>query len=104
MRALKTLVIGLAVLIVAGLTVVAFTVVNRAGDGAATGAAFGDVRVMIPPGSMIESTMVDGGRLVATLVLLDGSRRTLVVDLATGRRLGTIRFVPGAPSPKDKKP
>jgi len=103
MRALKTLVIGMAVLIVVGLTVVVITAIKRTGDGgapvAAKGAAFGDVQVAIPAGARVETTTVDGGRLVVTLVQSDGSRRTMVVDLATGKRLGMIRFVPSPPTP-----
>lgn len=108
MRALKTLVIGMAVLIVVGLTVVVVTTIKRAGgDGAsegATGTAFGDVEVSIPPGARVEDNTIDGGRLIATLRLADGGRRTLVVDLATGKSLGTIRFVPSPPRPKENKP
>ena len=102
------LVIGMAVLIVAGLTVVAITVVKRSGDDGATVAGavavFGEAKVMIPADARVESTAVDGGRLVVTLVRSDGSYQTMVVDLATGKRLGMIRFVPGVSGAKDQKP
>ncbi len=108
MRALKGLVIAMALLIAIGLAVVAVTIVGRLGDGGAGSAGdgrtaapkgpaaaeasrvFGDVRVALPPGSDIVETMVDGGRLIVRLRLENGATRMLVIDLATGKRLGAL--------------
>ena len=105
MRALKALVIAMAVLIAAGLGVIVVALVERAGEPlsdspkAAAGApAFGEVRVPVPAGARLVETTVAGDRLILRLRLADGAARIVVVDLATGRRLGTVRLVL-APAP-----
>jgi hypothetical protein len=114
MRALKGLVIGMGALIVIGLLVVVVALIERA-DGFDDGApaqsaasppaqsaassekhAFGDVAVTLPPGAKVVATTTDAGRLVVHLRLADGTARVLVLDLATGKPLGTIRLAPAA--------
>ena len=116
MKALKALVITMAVLIAAGLAVIAVTIFNRAttadraprqassitgpnaaGPGRieAPPRAFGAVRETLPPGARIVSTEAEGGRLIVTLALRSGATRIIVLDLDTGRRLGTIDLEPG---------
>ncbi len=105
MRALKALVIGMGILILIGFAAVVMAVIQRAGDGggenpaavrsgAATERAFGDVRVSLPPGAQVIGTSADGGRLIVHLRLAGGEARILVIDLATGKRLGAIRLAP----------
>ena len=90
MPALKALVIGMALLIVAGLAVVAVTIANRTLDGGGpTDAAFA-----LPPGAEILETALDGGRIALRLRLADGGTAIHVYDLDTGRRLAVARIGP----------
>ena len=101
MRALKGLVIAMALLIAIGLAVVAVTIVGRLGDGgsAAPPAAFGTAKVEIPSGSVVSKTVVEGDRLLVYLRLSGGGESIVVVDLKTGKFLGSIEFVPGGTQP-----
>jgi hypothetical protein len=114
MQALKVLVAVMGVLIVAGLAVIGVTLVKRIGGegpappaaavpalGAASlakgglgGAQFGDKTVELPKNGRLTGVHTEAGRLVLR-VLLPGSREMLIVlDLATGERLGTINVNP----------
>jgi len=116
MKALKALVVVMAVLIVAALTAVVFTLVQRAGDGAAVGAAssgrpgapapsvpiaglpgpgFGETSVALPPGAEIVETRIGDGRIVLRIREPGGGAALVVIDAATGRRLGLVRIETG---------
>ena len=102
MRALKGLVIAMALLIAIGLAVVAVAIVNRLGDGgfgAPPPVAFGTAKVEIPSGSVVSKTVVEGDRLLVYLRLSGGRESILVVDLKTGKSLGSIELVPGGTKP-----
>ncbi len=111
MRALKALVIGMGILIVAGFAVLVVGLIQRVGvggdgDGGVAGSTprapiagmkspavsgdFGDVRVSLPAGAVVAGVSTDAGRLVVHVRLAGGASRVLVIDLATGRRLGAI--------------
>jgi len=114
MRWLKTLVIGMGAVIVIGLMVVIVEVVRRAGEpsqsvalsslppappviGAPAPAAVtpparmpGDISILIPPGATAEEIVTDKARLVVRLLLADGSAALLLIDAATGKKLGMI--------------
>ena len=92
MRALKALVIGMGVLIVAGLVTVVVTIANRTldADRPPTEAAFA-----IPPGAEVLETALDGGRMALRLRLPDGTAAIHVFDLATGRRVAVARIEEG---------
>ncbi len=100
MRGLKALVIGMGILIVIGLAVVVVTIAKRTSDrsgGGADTAPTGRVfatDVAIPAGARVVETTADGGRVLVRLALPGGKSRILVIDAATGRRLGTIDLVP----------
>ena len=89
MGALKALVIGMAVLIVAGLAVVAVTIANRVGvrEGAGPSGTAGTLAV--PAGAAILETDIEGGRIALRLRLSDGTMAIHVHDLTDGRRIGT---------------
>ena len=103
LRGLKILVIVLGVLILAGVAVIITTIVNRAQSGSRGGepvaaavepaapAAFGERSLDLPAGAKIESMVAEGDRLILRLRLKDGAESLVVVDLATGRRLGILR-------------
>jgi hypothetical protein len=108
MRALKTLVIVMGILILAGMGLVGYVLVKRglngptqhattlqvpqapiAGDG-----PYGPVELALPSGAKIVSTRTAGGRLVVELALPNGVTRELVVGLTDGKLVGTIDLKP----------
>jgi hypothetical protein len=90
--ALKLLVIVMGVMLVAGVAVLIVVIAGRASQKAAvTGAPpFAAAPIELPPGARIEAMSTGSDRLVIDLILADGNRQLLVLDLATGRRIGTI--------------
>jgi hypothetical protein len=122
MKALKLSVILMGVLILVGLAVVAITVAkraNRPGPPAASsqavpapavappvagmpGAAaqppgFGQVTVRYPGGFEPVETVADGDRLIVRFKSAAGSGRIVILDLRTGRVLGTVTLAPETP-------
>ena len=99
MRALKILIVVMGILLVGGLAtliaVIAKRVADRQPSSAATApvavpAPFAAAPVELPAGSRLEAMAVGADRLVLHIALVDGNRELLVIDLASGRRLGTI--------------
>ncbi len=88
MRALKALVIGMGVLIAAGLITVVVTIANRTLDG---GGPPSEAALALPPGAEVLETALDGGRIALRLRLPGGAQAIHVFDLATGRRVATAR-------------
>ena len=88
MRALKALVIGMGVLIAAGLITVVITIANRTLDG---GGPPTEAALALPPGAEVLETALDGGRIALRLRLPGGAQAIHVFDLATGRRVATAR-------------
>jgi len=98
MRAVKFLVVFMGVLIVVGLTVVVVTILSRSAHVAdEKPEGFGTVRVTAPAGAEIGEGTSDGRHLIVRLRLPDGAVRFQLVDLATGRALGSVDFVPERP-------
>ncbi len=115
-RLLKAIVIGLGVLLVAGLAVVVGTIVHRAGQLApappaaavtteitsAAPSAFGSKKLDLPPGSRLIEIHPEGDRLILRLRQVGGNEQLMVLSLITGERLGIIDLGAGAatgPSP-----
>ena len=122
MRALKALVIGMGILIIIGIALVGYGVYRRgkAPEPPKPAAAqppspqppapqppvpqpaatptppkpYGPIQIVLPPGSRVIDSQASNGRLVVELELLDGARRNIVFDLATGAVLGTIDLKP----------
>ena len=111
MKALKALVIVMGVLIVAALTVVVVTVVQRAGApepgtahragapapsvpiAGAPAPGFGETDIALPRGTSVVETRTGDGRIVLRVQDGAGGNQALVViDARTGRRLGLIRL------------
>ncbi len=88
MRALKALVIGMGVLIAAGLITVVVTIADRTLDG---GGPPTEAALAIPPGAEVLETALDGGRIALRLRLPGGAQAIHVFDLATGERVATAR-------------
>ena len=97
MQALKYLVIFMAVLIVAGMALLAYGLVTRvANDG---GEGFSTVDVPLPEGCSIAETAVSENRMILRFDGLAerGCQQVVVVDMATGKLLGQVRAVAPAP-------
>ena len=69
---LKALVIGMGVLIVAGIGVVAVTLVNRMGGAPTASSSSTAGRIEMPQGAQILETHLDGGRIAVRYALPDG--------------------------------
>ncbi|MFQ5535629.1 MAG: hypothetical protein ACE5EM_12505 [Sphingomonadales bacterium] len=113
-RRLKALVIGLGILIVIFFGLIVTTIIFRltkmparneppvaaAVDSADT-AAFGDLRVTVPEDLQVTQILVEGNRLLVRLDSAAGAPgQVMIFDLATGVRLGTLRFEPESLSPE----
>ena len=97
MRALKILVVVMGVLIVIGFAALIAGIagkMSRDRPGASVERPFAATAIDIPPGARIEAMTASPTRLILDLALPDGGRQLLVVDLATGARLGTIELRP----------
>lgn len=109
MKLLKASVIIMGILIVIGMTILLATVIKRYGEGDTATAAgpsssaglsapvergFGERAVSIPKGAEPLETRLDGSRLVVRLRLADGTSALLILDAASGEKLGLIRFDP----------
>ena len=97
MRALKILVVVMGVLIVIGFAALIAGIagkMSRDRPGASVERPFAATAIDIPPGARIEAMTASPTRLILDLALPDGGRQLLVVDLATGARLGTITLRP----------
>jgi hypothetical protein len=89
-RALTILVAVMTVLIVIATGAVVFGIAQKL--GARRAASVASATVSIPAGARVEAMTATADRLVLALALPDGSRQVLVIDLATGRNVATIRL------------
>ncbi len=113
LRALRFLVIAMGVAIVVGTAVVVVTIFQRASTGwgdaqpaepavetaasdAVPHSGFGIRMLDVPRGSRVVDMAADGNRLIVHLEMSGGGRRIVVLDTATGARLGAfeVREVP----------
>jgi hypothetical protein len=110
MRALKVAVIVMAVLLVAGFSLVIGELIRRHGarplasPGASqvvspganpAASAFGTIEVALPAGCTLADSTVSEGRLVLRLGSGGACGLIIVLDLATGRELGRFKLTPG---------
>ena len=95
MRALKILVVVMGVMLVVGFAALVALVAGRVSRGGPAGTAahrFAASPIDIPRGARIEAMTTGSDRLILALELPDGRRQLVVIDLATGVRLGTIEL------------
>ena len=99
MRALKALVIGMGLLIAAGMALIAYGFYSTATDpgfapfSPSTGPArgFGEASVTLPSGCTIVEVQPDGDRLYLRIgPPISDCERVIVLDAHTGEVLGTI--------------
>jgi hypothetical protein len=101
MKPLIALVIIMSVLIVAGLVVVVVGIANRVAGGGGTASSHGSpefaaVDLPVPAGCQVMETTTAADRLILRLGSGERCNQILIVDMATGRLLGTLRLVPNA--------
>jgi len=78
-------------MLIAGVAaLVAAVAVRLSHRGAAPPAAFTAPPVGLPHGAKIEAISTGPDRIVLEILLSDGTRQLVVIDLASGRQLGTI--------------
>ncbi|HXC89421.1 MAG TPA: DUF6476 family protein [Stellaceae bacterium] len=97
MRALTIFVVAMGIVLVVGFGAVVAVIAGRMSRGAPTASAdhpFPTTAVEIPRGAWVEAMTTAPNRLILDLVLPDGERRLVVLDLGSGARLGTIELRP----------
>ena len=94
MRALKILVGVMGAMILAAVALLGATMAGRLSKGAPTAAGFAAAPIEIPAGAHVEAMSTGPDRVVLDLVLADGTRQLVILDLATGKKLGTIPLRP----------
>jgi uncharacterized protein DUF6476 len=91
MRGLKILVVAMGAMLVVGIVALVVAIAAQLSHRfPAPAAAFSAPPVMLPHGSKIETMSIGSDRIVLQVDLVDGSVQLVVIDLATGRELGTI--------------
>jgi Family of unknown function (DUF6476) len=93
MRGLKIAVVVMGVMLIVGFAVLIAVVagrLSRGGSGSNTPRPFAVAPIDIPRGARIEAMTAWTDRLVLGLALPEGGRQLVIIDLATGARLGTI--------------
>jgi hypothetical protein len=92
-RGLKILVIVMAVMILAGFAAIVIVIAGRmprSAPATAPSQPFAAAPIELPAGARIETMGVGSERLVLEILLPDGNRRLVIIELATGRPLGAI--------------
>lgn len=97
MQALKALVIGMGVLIIAGMAILVYGLTGKVGTSLSSKpspAAFGTIRANLPAGASVDTVHVEDGNAVVHLVMPDGGAQIMVFRLSDGRQTGTIELLP----------
>jgi len=92
MRALKILVIVMGVMLIGGFALLVAVIAGRLSRGGGVPRSFVATTIDVPRDARIGSMTATADRLVVELVLPQGGHQLIVVDLATGARLGTIEL------------
>ena len=94
MRALKILVVVMGIMLVVGFAALVAVIAGRVsrGGGQPISRVFADRAIDIPRGAHIEAMTTTPERLILALALPEGGREILIIDLATGARLGRIEL------------
>ena len=95
MRALKILVVVMGIMLVVGFAALIIAIAGRVSHRRPEAAAnhpLATTPIEIPRGARVEAMTAASDRLILDLVLPDGDRELVLIDLATGARLGTIEL------------
>ena len=101
MQALKVLVVGMGIAILAVLGVIVATRIQRAGGGPDKAAGPGEIALAVPAGCRLAEAGAAEGRLILRLdgPAEEGCRQAVVLDLESGAVLGRVTLVPGSTKP-----
>ena len=97
MRALKILVVVMGVMLVFGFAALIAVIagrVSRGGPPTTAARGFAAPPIDIPRGARIEAMTTGADRLILDLMLPEGERQLVIIDLVKGVRLGTIELRP----------
>jgi hypothetical protein len=97
MQAVKAIVIGMGILIIAGVAILVYGLTNKFGAPASpkpSEAAFGTIRATMPAGASVESVQLQDGNALVQLAMPDGGAQIMVFRLSDGRQTGTIELQP----------
>jgi hypothetical protein len=96
-RALRILVIVMGIILVGGFVALIISIAYMTKHRetalpvpATTRSPYAAPAIELPAGARIEAMALGADRLVLNIITPDGNRELLVLDLASGRRLGTI--------------
>lgn len=95
MRAIKVLVVVMGVMLVVGFAALIVAIaarMSRSGSPPAAARVFAARPIEIPRGARIEAMTAGADRLVLGLELPEGNRQLVIIDLASGARIGTIEL------------
>jgi uncharacterized protein DUF6476 len=95
MRAFKVLVVVMGIMLVVGFAALVGVIagrVSRSGSVPTAARAFTNAGVDIPRDARIEAMAAGPDRIVLALTLPGGGRQLMIIDMATGARLGTIEL------------
>jgi hypothetical protein len=95
LRALKILVVVMGVMLVVGFAALIAAIAIRASHRKPeppAGHLVAESAIEIPRGARVEAMTTAPDRLILDFVLPDGERQILVIDLATGARVGVIQL------------
>jgi Family of unknown function (DUF6476) len=96
MRALKILVLVMGVMLVVGFAVLVAAIAGRVSHSGSRPRAFVPTVIDIPRDAKIEAMTAATDRLILDLLLPEGRRQLLLIDLTTGAHLGTIELRPSS--------
>lgn len=101
MQALKALVIGMGILIIAGMAILVYGLAGKFGvtvadknEAQSLVQAFGTIRATLPAGASVENVQMQDGSVLVHLLMPDGGAQLIVFRLSDGRQTGTIELQP----------
>ena len=94
MRALKALVVVMGIMLIGGFAVLVAVIIGRVSHGGTAPRSFPATVIDIPQGARVEAMTAGTDRLILDLVLPEDRRQLVVIDLATGARLGAVELRP----------
>lgn len=91
LRALKIAVVVMGIMLVGGVAVLVAVIAGRLSRGPAVApASLSAAPVELPADARIETIGVGAERLAIAVLMPDGTRELIILDIASGRRLGKI--------------